>query len=316
MRDSLKWSQLKGLHQLYKERKTLLKLMNNSYIKDILHSEMFLLDYKPGNRKILIPLDGYNKFYKEHLEEQYKYYSNFFTETRMDNSALKNYDTYDVETLLFIFHNSNELRSKLTTARIFSSNVFKKKDSKYLENKPGLLKDVLFLLKVDTFPAQSPKENQWRIQIDCIEPKYVLLCENMDFLKVPWPFKDSHIELWYVGGNNTKILNEIADRNLQLPIFYICDWDYAGLKIYTNIKKIFRRKKVDIRLILPKKPILKPINSGNHKSKWRSEEFSKLNRSQFNSDEINLIQKLIDTNQWVEEQTISPIKELKKMTRF
>ena len=210
---------------------------------------------------------------------------------------------------MFIFKNSEELRNNLTTARIFSSNVFKLKDSKYLESRPGLMNDVLFLLKVKEFPANSSKENQWRFVVDCPNPQYILLCENLDFLKAWWEFSANNIELWYAGGNNTPVIERISERYLNLQLFYVGDWDYHGMDIYSRVKRSFIQKGREVNLVTPDADTAtyKPIDSGKHNSTWKSKEFSGLDYGLFLPEQINLIKKLIDNNQWIEEQTIDPI---------
>ena len=155
---------------------------------------------------------------------------------------------------------------------------------------------------------QSPKTQQWRLVVDCKNPKFILLCENIDFLKDPWLFRENNIELWYLGGNNTKKLEELPSEKIIYPIYYVCDWDYHGLDIYTRIKKILAKKEKQIKLVLPNNPMLKPINSGKHHSKWRKEKFSNLDSICFTKEAQHLIKILIDKNKWIEEQTIKPIE--------
>jgi len=312
MKKELNWRYLKGLHVLYKEGKTRNKLMNNSYIKNVLFRKLQLVAYANGNMDIIESKAGFKSYFEKELLEQYNYYYSFFENAGLESSAMKKHDEYDLQTLMYIHRNNEELKKSLTTLRIFSSNVFKQKDSKYLETKKGLLKDVLSLLGIEEFPKKDPKENQSRHVADCPNPQHILLCENHDFLKVPWEFGKENIELWYVGGNNTKILNEISERYLNLPIHYVCDWDYAGLKIYQDIVAIFKKKEKEVKLIYPTKSEPKPINSGNHKSKWRHEGFSKLKRDYYTNKEAEMIEKLIATNTWIEEQTIEPIEEVKR----
>jgi hypothetical protein len=286
--------------------------MENAYIKNIICNRKRLLDFKPGNNNIIIIKDGYKAFFEKELLPQYNYYTRFFNESGLEASGLKQYDNYDLETLMFIFNNHEQLRENLTTVRLFSSSIFSQKDSKYLESRNGLLKDVLFLLKVEGFPANSAKENQWRFVVDCPNPQYILLCENIDYLKAWWEFYTNNIELWYAGGNNTPVIERISQRHLDLPLFYVGDWDYHGLDIYCRIQRIFKEKGKIVQLIFPdpKTTIYKAIKSGKHKSKWKPQDFSGLDRSLFITDQINLIDKLITTNQWIEEQTIWPIPQI------
>lgn len=307
MRNSLNWSYLKGLYELYKKGSVRRKLMKNAYIKNVLCERRHLLDFKPGNKDIIDSKNGYNAFFEKELLPQYEYYERFFNESGLTASGVKHYDNYDLQTLILIFNNRDEFSQNLTTARIFSSNVFKQKDSKYLESRPGLMKDILSLLGVENFPANSTKGNQWRCVVDCPDPKSILLCENLDYLKAWWEFYANNIELWYAGGNNTPVIERISHRYLDLPIFYVCDWDYAGLDIYCRIKKILKEKEIILITPNPKSTIYKPIESGNHRSKWKAVEFSGLDRSLFSTDQIRLIEELISNRKWIEEQTIAPI---------
>lgn len=312
MRNSLNWRYLSGLYKLYREGRVTLKLMENSYIKNVLYERRRLLGFKEGNKNIIVAKNGYKAFFEKELLPQYHYYEKFFNESGLEVSGLKQYDHYDLQTLMFIFNNRDQLRQNLTTTRIFSSNVFKQKDSKYLESRTGLLRDVLILLDVKSFPANSSKENQWRFVVDCPDPQYILLCENLDYLKAWWEFYANNIELWYAGGNNTPVVERISQQYLDLPLFYVCDWDYHGLDIYCRIQRIFKEKGKDIELITPdpKTIIYKPIKSGKHESKWKSKALSGLDRSLFTNDQINIIEKLLATNQWIEEQTIWPIPQI------
>lgn len=314
MKDKLDWRYLKGLHKLYKEGSVRNKLMNNQFIKINLYQRLRLIGFRNGNMDIIESKPRFNAYFEKEFLEQYNYYSEFFQKSGLDNTALKKYDRYDLETLMFIFKNKDELGKKLSTARIFSSTIFKQKDSKYLESKPGLLKDVMRLLNIDKFPIESSKENQWRFVQDCPFPIAILLCENIDFIKAYWEFTKNNIELWYAGGNNTAKLKKISQRYFDLPIFYVCDWDYDGLKIYERISDIFKNKEKEIILITPDTPMLKPIESGNHKSKWKHRVFSGLNKELYTKEQFDLINTLINENKWIEEQTIEPITLIKSLT--
>jgi hypothetical protein len=312
MRNSLNWRFLKGLYKLYKEGSVRLKLMDNAYIKNVLCQRKRFLDYKHDNKDIIEAKKGYETFFEKELLPQYHYYERFFNESGLIASGLKQYDNYDLQTLMLIFNNREEFSKNLTTARIFSSNVFKQKDSKYLESRPGLMKDVLFLLGIEHFPACSAKENQWRCVVDCPNPQYILICENLDFLKAWWDFYTNNIELWYAGGNNIPVIERIPERYLNLPMFYVGDLDYHGLKIFCQLKGIFRKLNIELSLITPSpdKAIFKEIKSGHHYSTWKLERFSGLDYSCFSSNEVELIEGLIKNNKWIEEQTLSPITEI------
>jgi hypothetical protein len=126
--------------------------------------------------------------------------------------------------------------------------------------------------------------------------------------------REHNIELWYVGGNNTKGTHFIDEKKLDNLLFYSCDWDYNGLGIYIRLKKIFQKKGCDIKLLYPSEPIKKySVNMKKHKSKWKATlPLSGLEKSYFTSKEIHLINDLVSTDRWVEEETndlVTMVKE-------
>lgn len=273
MRKEITWRQLKGLHQLYEGKSTRVKLMSNNFVKKVLYKNRYLLKYKEGSQDVIVKNEGFDRYFEDNLLDQYNYYAEFFESVGIEISARRTYSQDILETLVLIHKNKEELREKLSTSHIFSSNFFENKDSKFLDDQRQLKKDILTILGVDKFPRESPKDQQYRLVVDCINPKYILLCENKDFLKDPFEFRKNNIELWYVGGNNTKKLHELPTDKIRFPFFYVCDWDYHGLDIYTRIKKIVNDKKKDVTLILPINPMLKPIKSGRHDSEWQDAPF-------------------------------------------
>ncbi|MDC3299399.1 hypothetical protein OAV05_02160 [Flavobacteriaceae bacterium] len=309
MKANIPWRIREGLHQLYESKNKQIRkpLLNNLYVNEVMSKQMYLLNYKEGNHNVVVYNDGFIAYYKENFLSEYLYYKEFFDTSGILKSGHKNYTTEDLQALILIFKNKSTLVKGLTTVRTFSSKTFENEDSKYLESKKGLLKDIILLLGIEKFPAEDPKEQQWRFIIDCREPKYVLLCENLDFLKSPWMFRENNIELWYAGGNNTPKLEEMAEKYLDLPLFYVCDWDQNGLEIYQNVYDIYDKKDKKVNLLIPRDSKPKPINTGKHKSKWKTKEKTLLKKRYYNSEQEQLLQKLIANNQWIEEQTIDPI---------
>lgn len=308
MREELTWRELEGLYRLYKGKSTRLKLMNNVYVKKVLYDIERVIDFKNGNNNIIEKQEGFDKFFEEKLLDHYQYYADFFEEVGIEISALRTYPEDILKTLMLIHKNRDELRHSLSTPHMFSSNFFEEKDSKFLDDNKRLRDDILQILGVEKFPAQSPKSQQWRLVVDCKNPQHILLCENIDFLKDPWLFRENNIELWYLGGNNTKKLEELPSAKINYPIYYVCDWDYHGLKIYADIKSILLKKYKYISLLIPKNPMLKPMKSGKHHSEWRKEDFSNLDQDVFTKEAQDLIRELISKNKWIEEQTIKPVK--------
>jgi hypothetical protein len=158
----------------------------------------------------------FNNYYEQEFLETYEYYNNFFQKTGIENDAKKSFDDEDLKALMFVFYNKEELKKNVTTEKKLSALIYKNQNSKYLSNKLSVKNAVLKILELDQFPEKDPKNNQWRFVVDCIEPEVIVLCENLDCLKVPLEYKNHNIELWYVGGNNTKPLEDISQDKLKL----------------------------------------------------------------------------------------------------
>lgn len=307
----LEWRHLKGLYQIYKQGQTRLKIASNLFVNQILIKQKKIIRFKLGNHAILEKTIGFDSFFEKELLATYEYYNEFFTHANIENDARKTFSEEDLKTLIFIFNQREELKKSITTEYTFSSRVFKK-SSKYLSNKPSLRNAVLQLLAITEFPEKDPKNNLWRFVVDCPNPKAIVLCENLTCLKVPLEYKANNIELWYVGGNNTAPLIDMPSEKLILPTFYFCDWDYNGLLIYSRVKKIIEGKAGTIVLIEPSTlDNSLPVNIKHHASKWNPKEFSGLIKSDFTENQIEIINKLIQNDIWVEEESMDMITLLK-----
>lgn len=313
MKKNIEWKYLIGLDQLYRNGKTNLKIGNNGFISQILMKQKKLIKPKMGNPKVLEAKYGFKEYYEEEFQDYFEYYSNFFKKAGLESNAHKTYNKDDLKSLAFIFYQKDELKKTLTTEYTFSARVFKGKGAKYLSNKPSLRNAVLSLLDIENFPEKDPKNSQWRLVVDCLSPKVIVICENIACLKVPYEYKKNNIELWYVGGNNTDPLKDIPGSKIELPLFYFCDWDHHGLSIYSRIKKIFEEKGKDIRLVKPLSlDDALPVNSPHHNSKWRNKNLSGLNREDFSEEQLNIIENLIESDCWVEEESMDLISLLEQ----
>ena len=301
---NLKWPHLKALHELYENSVTNARILEHPFVK-YLKEDKRLIGVKPGITGTLVAKTGYPAYYEQHLHSNYLRYYQFLTKNHLDLSARQQFDEFDLDAFIFIADNKEELREGLTTIRHFSSLVFREKGSKYLEKHPGICRIIFQLLQIEGFPDQDPKNNQWRFVVDHPTPRVIVLCENLANLKRPWIAREHQLELWYVGGNNITILNQIGADKLSLPIVYCCDWDLAGLKIYCRIKQIFAGKGKTISLLLP--PNVGdaiPISSQDHNSLWYPElPLSGLDATTFNKTEQSLIIQLITRNKWIEEES-------------
>ncbi|MEP1033638.1 hypothetical protein [Ekhidna sp.] len=300
----LSWRHLKALHELFTKGVTKSKIRGHSYIEYLIRTKG-LIKPKIGNLNILEAQRGFAAFYELNFKKHYDLFINFFNSYGIESDAKRKYLEEDIFTLLFISEHQESLRKELSTIRTFSATVFKGKGSKYLENNISLKNAVCQILSIEEFPEKDPKNLAWRFVVDSVTPSTIVLCENLAFLKLPWKAKENNIELWYVGGNNITIIDDIQPSKLSLPIYYSCDWDYHGLKIYSSIKEKLKVKGADLKLLSPPSDsLLLSVNSPNHNSEWNhSKPLSGLNPEDFNNQQLNLIKALIQKDQWIEEES-------------
>jgi hypothetical protein len=129
--------------------------------------------------------------------------------------------------------------------------------------------------------------------LECTNPKCIVLCENIDFLKRPALARANQIELWYAGGKNVTKLDYADTRGL--PIYYSCDWDYDGLFI---IYPLVKEKIPDIQLLTPN-GVPKGIEETEHNSKWIIKNIDPL----LLSEQKEILNELIQNNQWIIEES-------------
>jgi hypothetical protein len=311
MKNDLTWQILKAMNTLYVKKQIPSTNATNSQIKHLISRK--LIRYKYSNHNYFEALEGYENYYEKIFLQDFQQYESFLQSIDPEADGRKTFTMRDITTLMFITDQRNELKKSLTTRRTFSSEIFKYGGSKYLESHPSLDKIVCKILEIEDFPAEDPKILQWRFVVDCINPESIVLCENLDFLKTPNIVRQNNIELWYVGGNNTANIHHISAEKLSKPLYYSCDWDYDGLKIYCRIKNILKSKSKNIALLYPSNLQNKlPVDSPHHNSQWnRAFDLSGLDRSYFTAKEIELIQQLIAKNQWIEEESNDLLEMLK-----
>ncbi len=301
--NNLDWSILKALNDVYKTGKTSAMIQKNKYVQYLILDEE-LLEPKLGSKTVLLTTLRFEDFFEKTYLQRFIHYSSFLKESGLESDARQNYNEDDIKTLMFIEHNKTEIKDKLTTQKNFSKEFFKGKGSKYVENKKTLKRAICHILSITDFPDQDKKDNNWRFVVDCKDPKAIVLCENLNFLKMPWVAEKLKLKLWYVGGNNIKIIDQIDQKEFQYPFYYSCDWDNAGLHIYLRIKEKLNKEGKDIDLLYPNNTIDRlATNSPHHYSKWNfAQELSGLDATKFSGQAIQLIQELISKDEWIEEE--------------
>ncbi|WP_293742049.1 Wadjet anti-phage system protein JetD domain-containing protein [uncultured Pedobacter sp.] len=309
--NNLKWGVLKALYDLYSMGKTAARIQDDPYCRYLIE-DAELIEPKLASKKVILAKNAFYGFFERAYKERYGYYLAFLRENGLESDARRGYNEEDIRTLMFIAKNKKQIVARLTTRRSFSSEFFKGTSSKYLESKPSLEKAVCHMLNITSFPDMDAKENMWRFTVDCTSPQAVVLCENLNFLKMFWIAEQHNIKLWYVGGNNIKVLEQIDKREFDYPFYYSGDWDYAGLAIYSRIKEKLRVQGKDILLLLPDNLNSRlSVDSLHHNSKWDyGKDLSGLDRSAFSTNQLILIEDLINRGQWIEEESNDLMKML------
>lgn len=178
------------------------------------------------------------------------------------------------------------------TVRVMSLMFFK--NEKYLLEKKSLINAVKVLL--DIKELADDKDLQYKYVLECKQPKCIVLCENIDFLKRPAIARTNNIELWYAGGLNVNKLDFSDTRGLS--IYYSCDWDYHGLYV---IYPLVKEKIPSIKLLTPN-GIRKGIDETEHDSKWENIRNKDLG-SLLNSKQLAILNELVKDNQWIIEES-------------
>jgi len=303
MNKNITWKELKALEDLYRHKRTRAIIQGHPYINYLIH-EKGILDLKPNNIKVIIPAERYEEFYEKEFKKPYEESKRFLIKNDIKPTANKGFTIEDIKTLMFIAENKAELRNNPTTIEDFSNEFFDM--SKYLKNRKSVRDAVFKILNIERFSLDK-KENQWRLVIDNKNPIAVIMCENKSYLKQPWIAKETQTKLWYVGGNNIAIIDDIDENDLSKPIYYSCDWDLAGLQIYSRIKAKLKERNKEIQLLYPNEPN-KRISTyiDYHYSHWNLKEtFSGLELKVFSKKELALIRTLIEKEEWIEEESFN-----------
>jgi hypothetical protein len=325
MNKNLTWRELKAVHQLFVSGETKAKIQGNDYVEYVLRDQKKFVEPKFGKKEVLVVNEQrkneFEKFYRKDFLENYNKYSKFLEElgqkvgdkTRLINySRLKQFEIEKLIDIKTVWSNTQliELKEQIENARENLQGVSRMffKSPKYIQNssnRQSLEVAVKALIGIDKF-YENDKQYLYVLHCQGRKPKAIVLCENLYFLKFPHYANENDIELWYAGGNNITKLEKVPE--IKYPIYYLCDWDYHGLKIYERVKDIINQlpsNNFEINLITPNGEA-KEIKETeeNHSSEWleQSVNFSGLTETYYTEKQRSVIKTLIRNNEWIEEE--------------
>lgn len=292
----MNWIELKALNSLYCNRQIKLNdtLIKSAEINYLITS----LNILEKNSKVIISLPGFNSLYEKKYQDKFTQYNAFLYKINALTPQLR-IEESDIKTLIEIDELKkegilDELRNQIIssneTIRGVSEMFFK--NEKYLDKKDSLINALKNVLEVEQFANE--KDQQYIYKLECHNPKLIVLCENLDFLKKPVKPREYGIELWYAGGKNVDKLKYVNTRGL--PIYYSCDWDYDGVFI---IYPLVKERIPEIKLLTPN-GFPKGIIETDHKSKWERRD---VNHYFSDKKHLQMIESLIENNQWIIEES-------------
>lgn len=305
---NITWKELKALNDVYHDKKTKAAIQDHPYI-DYLINDLCVLDLKPDNIKVIITTDGFDAFYEKEFKIAYEEARDFLLDNDIEATARKSFTLEDVKVLMLIAENREELKANPTNIEDFSNEFFN--TAKYLKNKSSVRDAVFKILDIQEF-ALDKKENNWRLVVDYPTPKAIVICENKNFLKQPWIAKRAQVKLWYFGGNNIGMVDDLDQSELCKAFYYSCDWDLDGIKIYLRIKAKLKERGGDLKLLFPNLPH-KRISTyiDYHYSHWDlAKRLSGLPPENFNKAELELLIELITEEKWIEEESFDLLQML------
>lgn len=265
----MNWQSFKSLHELFetKKIKSKITLVEDPVFKYLTYQTKELLFTK---KEIIVKdVDSFRDTFRRGYLQKYNDCLELLTKIG-ENTPQCKFEVEDILRLremkqLMDVGELDDIRKQIIdsheTRRGVSLMFFK--HEKHLDASEALERAVKTILKIDAFA--DDRDHQYLYVLQCHEPKVIVLCENLYFLKMPEKPRKNQIELWYAGGRNIEKLQYTQRRHL--PIYYLCDWDYDGLDIYCTVKE----KIPQIELLTPngrKSDIAKT----EHKSEWRNPE--------------------------------------------
>ncbi|RHV92972.1 hypothetical protein [Culturomica massiliensis] len=300
----LTWRIIKAFYELYHTGRTKARIVAHVYVKHLLQSRY--LEYKRGVKDVLLASSRFRLLYeKEQWEMLYQKYVTFLEQYDL-LSPYKDFTEFDLKHLMSMAQSAQVLEEFRENIRIGHENRqgvsnFFFKATKHIEKGTVLEDAVLRILGIDHFPDS---EQQGFYRVPCVSPRCIILCENGYFLTLDIA-REREVELWYVGGNNTRPLEHLD--KIDYPIYYLCDWDQHGLEIYERLYQIIEgveHRCSSLTLLTPngKREKLKDTED-HHSSVWKPGPcFSGLTPERYSPAQQVLLADLIAREEWIEEE--------------
>lgn len=298
----MNWVALKSLNELYRNKETKIKetLIKDSLFQHLLNDTQ---EIKEGYKIYYSDDEDFFEMYEEEYLEKFNQYYTFLENNQLLKPQTR-FEEADIIELMDMKRRMDNgqlqpIRDQIVknedTVRNVSSMFFK--NEKYLLGKKSLIDAIKQILQIKEFA--DDKDQQYIYKLECNDPKLIILCENLDFLKRPSLPRKYGFELWYAGGKNIDKLKFTDNRNL--PIYYSADWDYDGLLIFNMVIKVIP----SIKLLYPTASP-KSIIKSEHKSLWANPEnpinYSNLNVEHLDNNHKIILKKLIENDQWITEE--------------
>jgi hypothetical protein len=294
----MNWIEIRALNNLYSNGSVKLNdtLAKSGEINYLINS-LKILD---RTHNTLFAVEGYARIYEKDYLKKYNRYEEFLLANEFFKPQLR-FEESDIQILIGIKEdmdngNLDPLREQIikneATVRIVSLMFFK--NEKYLIGKDSLINAVKKLLFIEQLA--DDKDLQYKYVLECSNPRCIVLCENIDFLKRPTLARANKIELWYAGGKNVSKLAFSDARGL--PIYYCCDWDFDGLFIIYPLVK----EKIPNILLLTPNGHPKSIEETEHNSRWENIKDKTID-ALLTTNQIKLMNELVLHNHWIIEES-------------
>jgi hypothetical protein len=317
----MNWIVLRALNNLY-HGKSIDKganIMKSFKVKTLFDRHLLL----PQGSKIVVNTDYVSQFQEEYKRIYLENYLKYFDFLKMADVHIQScsFEEEDIKKMMVLKQEVDEKNE--STLKIINdiiefeesvrgvSRMFFRSE-KYLGKREALLK--LFKKITGIKELSNDKDQQYIYKLTNPEKEVIVLCENLDLLRRHTRPLSNKIELWYAGGKNTSKL-EREKQELKHPIYYSCDWDDEGLKIYESIRRTYFDNIILLSPVGRDRNLPQGIpcsQDDEHESDWDSKkEFSGLDKSLYSSKQIELIKRLIEQDEWLCEEYFDVVEMMK-----